>query len=378
MARVQTASDIAKSLLHSASRSLLTADPTYDRSLTDALDDALGWPLYKDQHIANGERHFEPNFAETSANALSFAVSPGGQSTTLSDKLDIASQSFRRMVGEHFGPSALNWADGRMEPYIGARQSRGRGFGAMFSAGLDRGGLAEASATFDWGPESMDGLPSPVYQIARIAMDALPGLVPFLTTVHCGRRSGGQHVTFEISHALDLNNLKPLMDVFGIGHRHGALMSLTAFILGARFTLPPATSTLTLLRSRNGVEMRIDVNLDALPDAPAQLLPLLRLPMTERPRSLQALDRWMTAMTPDGYYGPGSVSVLSIRTRSDMPPRVAVYLRPAEFSAGEAEEAQPEQQVSLPPQAAPGPPQPIANGEIQAGQMPNMGGGLRS
>ena len=42
---------------------------------------------------------------------------------------------------------------------------------------------------------------------------------------------------------------------------------------------------LTLRPARNGVELRLDVNLDALPDPPAQLMALTRLQMTERPRS---------------------------------------------------------------------------------------------
>ncbi len=391
MARVQKASDVAKSLLHNASQRLLTADPTHYRELSDALDDSLDWPMYMEPASTPVERPFEPNFSETTANSLSFAVSPSGNNTSLSDRKGIATQSFERLVGEHFGRPALHWAEGRLEPFKGSLRMS-RGLGAMFAAGMDRGGLSEASASYEWGPDTMDALPAPVYDLARIVMGSLPGLVPFYTTVHCGRRSGGQHVTFEISRALDLNNLKPVMDVLGLGHRHGALMSLAGFMLGARFVLPPETSTLTVLRCRTGVELRLDVNLDSLPDAPSQLLPLLRLPMTERPRSLQALDRWMTAMTPDGYYGPGNVSVLSIRVRGDMPPRVAIFLRPIAFT-GNGGEASPQQpaadgQPQLPANGQPQPPAngqpqppangappPPGNGEISPQQMPELGAG---
>lgn len=79
--------------------------------------------------------------------------------------------------------------------------------------------------------------------------------------------------------------------------------------------------------------MRLDINLDALPDPPQILLPLLRLPMAERPSGLQSFDRWLTALTPDGYTGPGSVTVLSIRVRPNMPARLAVFLRPIAFDA---------------------------------------------
>ena len=43
----------------------------------------------------------------------------------------------------------------------------------------------------------------------------------------------------------------------------------------------------------------------------------------------------MTAMTPQGYFGPGSVTVLSIRVRRDMPARLALFLRPIEFAPGD-------------------------------------------
>jgi hypothetical protein len=108
-------------------------------------------------------------------------------------------------------------------------------------------------------------------------------------------------------------------------------MSAVAFILGARFVLPTETAMISLRPARTGVELRLDINLDALPDPPAQLMALMRMQMTERPKSLNALDRWMIALTPDGYPGPGTVSVLSAWVRSDHPARLAIFLRPAVF-----------------------------------------------
>ena len=69
------------------------------------------------------------------------------------------------------------------------------------------------------------------------------------------------------------------MDQLGLGSRHAGLMSALAFVLGARFTLPPDTCLVTLRPTRSGIEMRLDVNLDALPDPPAQLMALMRLQM---------------------------------------------------------------------------------------------------
>jgi hypothetical protein len=162
-----------------------------------------------------------------------------------------------------------------------------------------------------------------------VVLDVSPGLRPAFSAIRCGRTGGSQQLTFDVDQALPLANLEPLMKALGLGHQHASLMSATALILGARFTLPPNTSTITLQPLRHGVEMRLDVILDALPDPPSQLHSLLRLQMAERPKSLRALDRWLTAMTPDGYPGPGNVSVLSVWVRPDTPARVALYLRPA-------------------------------------------------
>ena len=145
---------------------------------------------------------------------------------------------------------------------------------------------------------------------------------------------------------MPLANLQPLMERLGLGHRHAGLMSAAAFILGARFTLPPDTAALTLRPARAGVELRLDVNLDALPDPPAQLMALMRLQMTERPKSIQGLDRWLMALTPDGYPGPGTVSVLSVWVRPDLPARVALYLRPAAFDSSIPQTTQSPRQVT--------------------------------
>jgi hypothetical protein len=53
--------------------------------------------------------------------------------------------------------------------------------------------------------------------------------------------------------------------------------------------------------------------------------------LSERPRELTALDRWMAAFTPEDDVWPGRFSILSVRTSPTVPPRVSLYLRPAEF-----------------------------------------------
>jgi hypothetical protein len=149
-----------------------------------------------------------------------------------------------------------------------------------------------------------------------------------MSTVRCGRAAGSQQVTFAVDRATPLIDLQPMMEELGLGAQHASLMTTAAFLMGARFTLPPDTATITLRPIRNGVEMRLDIDLDALPDPPERLLPLLKMQMTERPASNRALDRWLMALTPDGFPGPGTVSVLSVWVRPNMPARVALFLRP--------------------------------------------------
>jgi hypothetical protein len=257
---------------------------------------------------------------------------PGEAGSTPPDVQAQALQTMGRLTLGGFGKEALGWAEGRLAPVMDGGM-RSVTWGAKLGAGFDRDGIVESAISCEWGPGLMDALPAPLYRIARIATDTLPGLRPSVSTIRCGRSSGTQQITFEVTTALPLAGLKPLMDGLQLGHQHAGLMSACAFVLGARFTLPPGTSTITLRPTRSGVELRLDVDLDALPDVPPQLASLLRLQMAERPNSLRGLDRWLTALTPDGYPGPGDFTTLSIWVRPDMPARVALYLRPSALAS---------------------------------------------
>lgn len=346
------AADAAKRLLHSASHRLMTPDPTRDHVVAQSLDRSLDWSVGDPGLRGMSSRCFEPNFSETAGRSLSFEVRPSGRGVGAEDQREITNDAVRGLIHEHFGAEPLRWFDRRSE---GARAgyARSAGLGARYAMGLDRNGVSEVLASYEWGPDVLDLLPGPVMDLARTALALLPGIRPFATTIRTSARSGGQQISFEIPREMSLDALKPLMDALGMGERHGGLVTLMAFVLGARFALPPSVATLTLLHTHRGPELRLDVNIDALPDAPEQLLPLLRLPLVERPQNLAALDGWMTAMTPEGYYGPGSVTVLSVRVRPDLPARLALYLRPVALDAVAPAAAEP-------PAASPPPPPPPA------------------
>lgn len=349
------ASTVAKSLLSRASRHLLTPDPSELPEMSTALDRSLDWSMGQGRH---GDA-FEPTYSETRGSALGFQVEPGGDQASASDKTELSTEATRAVIAADMGREAARWFDARTEPFRTRQLSWAGGFGANFSTALDGNGVVEASATYGWTPGMTGQFPDTIVQMVRIAQQALPALEPFYTTIRCGRSAGGQQITFELTQDTSFADLAPLMEAFGLSHRHAGLTTLGAFSLGARYTLPARSTTLTLLRSGPQIELRLDINLDALPDAPQVLLPLLRLPMAERPGALASFDRWLTALTPEGYGGPGSVNVLSIRVRSDMPARIAVYLRPVSFDEGEREAPQtPEMHAA-------------AAGEFPAADMPD-------
>jgi len=319
------AAQAAKHLLKTASLQLGTTSPTRVRELSRVIDDSLPYPVGDPAY--HNSRMLETNFSENTADSLSFVMDPGGPRASAQDRVELATRAMTDIVGHHLGNDAQQWFESRA-----MNGGRTYGWGASLGSSLDRDGVRESYVTYEWGPELMDSLPPALYRISRTAMTSLPGLRPVFSSIRCGRASGTQQVTFELDRATPLTNLKPLMDELGLGEQHASLMSTAAFLMGARFVLPPETATITLRPIRAGVEMRLNVNLDALPDPPERLLPLLRLQMTERPASSRALERWLMALTPDGLPGPGTVSVLSVWVRPHLPARVALFLRPFALS----------------------------------------------
>jgi hypothetical protein len=303
-------------LLRSAARHLETVDPT--PVMGEAIADAVS--------LSNGLPPLSPQFAESAPSNLSVLVQPGGSTQ---DRLALSTEATRRAVRRHFGRDAARWLEGRMEPAAAAEQE------ACFGCTVDRTGLAEGVVGFDLPSRHVDVLPGQLRTMARAILAHVPSARVLSTMIRCGRSSGSQQVTIEPTSDLPLASLKPLMDEVGLGHQHGSLMSATAFLLGTRFTLPGGSARITLRPIRSGSEMRVDVLLESIPDPPPELLGLLRLWMGERPRSLQGLDRWLSAFTPDGFPHAGDVTVLSVWVRPDVPARVALYLRPAALGARE-------------------------------------------
>ena len=318
--------DATKQLLTQASYQLGTANPL-EVDVGPLFDEALtleaGHPGYLGKPEALAWR-----YDEDAGRNLAFGLEPGGPLATADYRIAEGTDAIRRLIRTQISPKAESWLLRRAE------EARGSGYGAsswgaVIGASFDAAGLNEAQISYEWGPTLMDSLPAPLYRVARAAMELLPGLRPAFSTIHVYRRTGSQELTFEMTNALSLSALEPLMRELGLGHHHGSLMSCCAFVLGARFVLPPGTATITLRPCRGGLELRLDVDLDRLPDVPEPLAPLLQLQMSERPASVREWRNWMAAFTQAGHRRAGSFSVLSIRVRPDEAARIALHLRPA-------------------------------------------------
>jgi hypothetical protein len=336
----QPAAVQAKHLLDHAAHHLHTSRPSAIHDLSQIMDASMYLPLGDPAY--EGHRLLEPNYTENQADSLSYEMDTGGPGASPLDRVETTTNAMSSVVKNHFGNEALNWFRGRSEA-IADGSHHSANWGASFGTALDKNGVTEASATYEWGPELMDSLSTPLFNATKMTIEMLKGVRPSFSSIRCGRNSGSQQITFAVESALPLSNLQPLMHGLGLGHQHAGLMSACALILGARFTLPPNTATITLRPLRNGIEFRLDVLLDALPDTPSQILSLLRLQLSERPRSLRSLERWLMAFTPEGYPGPGKFSVLSVWVRPDTPARIAMFLRPTTLSG---ESNPPPQQVN--------------------------------
>ena len=318
-----------KRMLQLAAKHLETVDPNV------VIGDVVASSV-EDQSGDDGSGGVTPHFAENAPGSLSLFVKPGGRGATFQDRVDTSIIAARRVVGDHLGRDARRWLESRIEP-VTARGYRAGQLGGTFGSSFDRFGVAESVVGFDFEDRLVDALVPTLHRLARTITSIMPGLRASYTMVRCGRSAGTQQITFDVEEPLVLSDLRPLMTELGLGHQHGSIVSATAFLLGARFTLPANTAQLTFRPVRGGVEMRLDVKLEAIEDPPPQMLSLLRLLMTERPRSLRTLDRWLGAFTPEGFPSAGDFTVLSVWARHDVPARVALFLRPAALGERERE-----------------------------------------
>jgi hypothetical protein len=319
--------------LRSAAYKLGTADPV--QIIKPLLDRTFSLPegdrRYAENSLTPGAAPLEPSFSELEPRSLRFTVEPLGPQASGLDRRDEATREMRRLVRQFFGPEALHWFDQRSEEWRGTGSGANLNYGAFFGTAYDPYGLYTSKVYYETLPQQIEALPLPLFGVVSMALRLLPNLVPIFTTIACRRDSGGQRVTFLHRGVLRLSDLGPLLNEMGLGHQLSGVMQTFGLALGGRFELPENSVLLALGRGPAGPEFELYALLGMIPDVPPNFLDLLAMGLSERPRELQAMLRWLNAFTPESADWPGNFSVLSVRATPQSAPRVSLYLRPVEF-----------------------------------------------
>jgi hypothetical protein len=209
-------------------------------------------------------------------------------------------------------------------------------YGAWFGSAFDEDGLYATKIYYELMPSQIDALAPGLARLTRLTMAEMPTLVPIFTSIGCRRDMGSQRVTFMHRGPLAIASLGPLMNRLGVGHQLPSLMRVVGVALGGLFQIPNGGCLLGLRETPEGVELKLEILLAALPDLPGRFLDLLRLGLAERPRQLTALERWLAAFGVDDANQPGHFSVLSVRVTPKSQARISLYVRPIEFEFRES------------------------------------------
>ncbi len=291
---------------------------------------------YADNALTPGAVPFEPSFSEAEPDTLRFTIEPLGPGASPVARRDEATREMRRLVGPLFGQDALRWFDTRSEEWRGLGGLGWMSYGAWFGSAFDEDGLYSAKIYYELAPSQIDALAPNLARLTHMVMAEMPTLMPIFTSIGCKRDTGSQRVTFMHRGPLAVAALGPLMNRLGIGHQLPSLMRVVGVALGGRFELPNGGVLIGLRDTPEGVELKLEILLAALPDLPARFLDLLRLGLAERPRQLSALDRWLSAFGVEDANEQGHFSVLSVRVTPRSQARISLYVRPIEFEMREA------------------------------------------
>lgn len=301
--------------------------PLIDRSFSRPEDDLA----YGDNSLTPGAVPFEPSFSESEPDTLRFTIEPLGPGASPLARRDEATREMRRLIAPIFGHDALRWFDSRSEEWRGMSGLGWMRYGAWFGSAFDEDGLYSTKIYYELLPSQVQALAPGLARLTQLAMAEMPGLMPIFTSIGCKRDTGSQRVTFMHRGPLAVSALGPLMNRLGIGHQLPSLMRAVGVALGGRFEVAAGGVLVGLRETPEGVELKLEILLAAIPDLPARFVDLLRLGLAERPRQLAALERWLEAFGVEDAGQQGHFSVLSVRVTPQSPARISLYVRPIEF-----------------------------------------------
>jgi hypothetical protein len=340
-------STLVKERVDTAARVIGTASPL--RYVAGMLDRSFplppGDPRYADNALVQDAAPLLPRFDAAEPDVLRFTIEPLGPEAPPIDRRHEATRELRRLAGSLWGNGALRFVDEASEPFRGTGSFSQLNYGAWFTSAYDDEGLRTSTVIYELGPRQLEALPPRLAAIVRAATETIPTLVPVYTSVTAARDAGAQRITFMHRGPLRLRDLEPLLSRLGLAHQLPGVMQIVGLTLGGRFELPDRTVLIAIGDTAEGPELRIDVLLGNVPDVPTSFLDLVALGLSEKPRELRALARFLRAFTPEAADGPGDLSVMTIRTTPVSPPKVALYLRPLEFEVAAGRNAEEPQMV---------------------------------
>lgn len=327
-----------KQRLMSAAQTLRTADPSQyvGHLLEDSFAYPQGDPRYARNALTPGAAPLEPIFGAAQPRSLAFSMEPLGPEASGSDRRDAASREMRRLISSNFGREALHWFDGASESQRGFTRSAALNYGAFFGSSFDGNGLQSATVSYENGSSRLGDVNPALARLVGAAMASLPGMRPVFTTLVAGRDYGSQWVTFLLTNGIRVADLQPMLDELGLGQKLSQVLQVLGIALGGRFDLPAGSTLVAFGRGPAGVELELQIMLDAIADVPPNFLQLLTMNLRERPRELVALERFLEAFTPENDVWPGRFSMLGLRIGPSGPPRVSLFLRPVEFEVSPA------------------------------------------
>lgn len=244
---------------------------------------------------------------------------------------DEATREMRRLVRDFFGRDAMHWFDQASEEWRESGSGSRLSYGAFFGSSYDHDGLASSKVFYETQPDQIHALPLPLFRVVTTALRTMPNLVPLFTSIACRREHGSQRMTFLHRGPLRLADLAPLLEQLGLSNQLAGIMQTYGLALGGRFELPDKSVLIAVEHGHHGPELEIYVLLGMIRDLPQNFLDLLAMGLSERPRELNAMLRWLAAFTPESGDWPGNFSVLSVKTSAHGSPRVSLYLRPVGF-----------------------------------------------
>jgi hypothetical protein len=319
--------------LSRAAQSLQTYDPTpvIRPLLEKTFPLPAGDPRYGKNALTPGAAPLEPSFSEVEPSVLRFTVEPLGPDAGPMDRRDEATREMRRLVRDFFGRDAMHWFDQASEEWRESGSGSRLSYGAFFGSSYDHDGLASSKVFYETQPDQINALPLPLFRVVTTALRTMPNLVPLFTSIACRREHGSQRMTFLHRGPLRLADLAPLLEQLGLENQLSGIMQTYGLALGGRFELPDKSVLIAVEHGHHGPELEIYVLLGMIRDLPPNFLDLLAMGLSERPRELNAMLRWLAAFTPESGDWPGNFSVLSVKTSVHGSPRVSLYLRPVGF-----------------------------------------------